>query len=59
MKQELEQWLNRSVDLIRLHPYLHPEFKARIEREVIYICTGGRNGDRLPPSGSQSLIRTH
>ncbi|NEQ96379.1 MAG: nucleotidyltransferase domain-containing protein [Cyanothece sp. SIO2G6] len=37
LKQELEQWLDRPVDLIRLHPYLHPEFKARIERDIIYV----------------------
>ncbi|MEM9219002.1 MAG: nucleotidyltransferase domain-containing protein [Cyanobacteria bacterium P01_F01_bin.150] len=37
MKQELEQWLNRSVDLIRLHPYLHPSFRERLERETVYV----------------------
>lgn len=37
MKQDLEVWLNRSVDVIRLHPYLNPKFKARIEQEIIYV----------------------
>ena len=37
MKQDLEEWLNRSVDLIRLHKHLHPAFRARIEREAIYV----------------------
>lgn len=37
MKQDLEGWFNRSVDLIRLHKYLHPTFRARIEREAIYV----------------------
>ncbi len=37
MKQDLEAWLNRSVDVIRLHPYLYPKFKARIEQESIYV----------------------
>ncbi len=35
MKQDLEVWLNRSVDVIRLHPYLYPKFKARLEHEII------------------------
>ncbi|MEM9272737.1 MAG: nucleotidyltransferase domain-containing protein [Cyanobacteria bacterium P01_F01_bin.143] len=37
MKQDLEAWLNRSVDVMRLHPYLNPKFKARIEKEIIYV----------------------
>ena len=37
MKQDLEAWLNRSVDVIRLHPYINPKFKARIEKEIIYV----------------------
>lgn len=37
MKQDLEEWLNQSVDLIRLHQHLHPTFRARIEREAIYV----------------------
>ncbi|ELS03368.1 putative nucleotidyltransferase [Xenococcus sp. PCC 7305] len=37
MKQDLETWLNRSVDVIRLHPYLNPKFKARLEHEIIYV----------------------
>ena len=37
LKQDLAVWLNRSVDVIRLHSYLQPKFKARLEREVIYV----------------------
>lgn len=37
LKQDLEAWLNRSVDVIRLHPYLNPQFKARLEHEIIYV----------------------
>ena len=37
LKQDLEVWLNRSVDVIRLHPYLHPKFKARLENEIVYV----------------------
>lgn len=37
MKQELEQWLNCSVDVIRFHSYLHPTFRERIAREAIYV----------------------
>lgn len=37
MKQELEQWLNCSVDIIRFHSYLHPTFRDRIDREAIYV----------------------
>ncbi|PZD74405.1 hypothetical protein C1752_01490 [Acaryochloris thomasi RCC1774] len=37
LKQELEALLDRPVDIVRLHPHLHPQFKARIEREAIYV----------------------
>lgn len=37
LKQDLEVWLNRSVDVIRLHSYLNSDFKARLEHEVIYV----------------------
>ena len=37
MKQDLEEWLDRPVDVVRLHSYLHPGFKARLEREAIYV----------------------
>jgi uncharacterized protein len=37
MKQDLEQWLDRPVDVIRLHNYLQPGFRARLEREAVYV----------------------
>jgi uncharacterized protein len=37
LKQELEALLERPVDVVRLHPHLHPQFKARVEREAIYV----------------------
>ncbi len=37
MKQELEAWLSRPVDVLRLHPNLHPAFRSRLEREVVYV----------------------
>ncbi|MFN3332264.1 MAG: nucleotidyltransferase family protein [Caldilinea sp.] len=37
MKQELEEWLERPVDIVRLHKYMHPAFRARLEREAIYV----------------------
>jgi len=37
MKQDLEAWLGRSVDVIRLHDYLHPRFRERLDREAIYV----------------------
>ncbi|MGB0564127.1 MAG: nucleotidyltransferase family protein [Spirulinaceae cyanobacterium] len=33
----LSDRLNRPVDLIRLHQYLSPKFKERVQREVIYV----------------------
>jgi uncharacterized protein len=38
MKQDLEVLLGRKVDVIRLHQYLSPAFRDRIEREAVYIC---------------------
>jgi len=37
MKQDLEEWLGRPVDIIRLHHRLHPHFRARLEREAVYV----------------------
>ena len=37
MKQELEEWLERPVDLVRLHKHVRPSFRARLEREAIYV----------------------
>lgn len=37
MRQDLEEWLDRPVDLIRLHRYMRPGFRARLEREAVYV----------------------
>ncbi len=37
MKQDLEELLERPVDLIRLHNYTRPAFRARLEREAVYV----------------------
>lgn len=37
MKQDLEEWLQRPVDVIRLHKHLHPAFRKRLESEAIYV----------------------
>ena len=37
MKQDLEEWLGRPVDVIRLHNYLNPRFRARLESEAVYV----------------------
>ncbi|MEZ4657990.1 MAG: nucleotidyltransferase domain-containing protein [Caldilineaceae bacterium] len=37
MKQDLEEWLGRPVDVIRLHKYMHPSFRTRLQREAIYV----------------------
>lgn len=37
MRQDLEEWLDRPVDLIRLHRHLRPAFRARLEREAVYV----------------------
>ena len=37
MKQELEEWLERPVDLIRLHKYMRSAFRVRLEREAVYV----------------------
>ena len=37
MKQDLEEWLNHPVDLIRLHRYMRPSFRERLEREAVYV----------------------
>lgn len=37
MKQDLEVLLGRQVDVVRLHQYLTPGFRARIEQEAIYV----------------------
>lgn len=37
LKQDLEAWLNRSVDVVRFRDAMHPRLKARIEREARYV----------------------
>ncbi len=37
MRQDLEEWLERPVDLIRLHRYMRQSFRERLEREAIYV----------------------
>lgn len=37
LRQDLEEWLERPVDLIRLHRYMRPGFRERLEREAVYV----------------------
>ena len=37
LRQDLEEWLGRRVDVIQLHKYMRPSFLARVEREAIYV----------------------
>jgi hypothetical protein len=37
LKQDLEAWLDRPVDVIRLREVMNSRLKARIEREAIYV----------------------
>ncbi|MGC1308842.1 MAG: nucleotidyltransferase domain-containing protein [Phormidesmis sp.] len=37
MQQDLEALLDRQVDVVRLHPFLRPSFKAQIEQEAVYV----------------------
>ena len=37
MKQDLEEWLERPVDLIRLHKYMRSAFRVRLQREAVYV----------------------
>lgn len=37
MKQDLEALLGRQVDVVRLHQYLTPGFRARLEQEAVYV----------------------
>jgi predicted nucleotidyltransferase len=37
LRQELEAWLGRPVDVIRLRDSMGPRLKARIEKEAIYV----------------------
>ena len=37
IKQKLEKMMGVPVDVIRKTEYMRPRFKARIEKEVIYV----------------------
>ena len=37
MRQDLEEWLGRSVDVVRLRELMNPRLKARVEREAVYV----------------------
>ncbi|MEL6353512.1 MAG: nucleotidyltransferase domain-containing protein [Cyanobacteria bacterium J06627_28] len=37
LKQDLEALLDRPVDVVRLHQYLTPGFRDRIDQEAIYV----------------------
>jgi len=37
IRRTLASVLNRSVDVVSIHEYLSPNFKARLEREAIYV----------------------
>ena len=35
--QDLQDFLQRPIDLVRFHDYLSPTFKDRLEQEAIYV----------------------
>ena len=37
LRQELEEWLGRPVDLVRLCPTMNADLRARILREARYV----------------------
>ena len=37
LKQQLEEMMGVPVDVVRKTEYMRPRFKARIEKEVIYV----------------------
>ena len=37
MKQDLEELLGRSVDVLRLRGLTNPRLKARVERDAVYV----------------------
>ena len=37
LKQDLEEWLGRSVDVVQLRGLNNPRLKARVEREAVYV----------------------
>ena len=37
MKQDLEELLGRSVDVLRLSGLTNPRLKARVERDAVYV----------------------
>ncbi|MBE9061203.1 nucleotidyltransferase family protein [cf. Phormidesmis sp. LEGE 11477] len=38
LREELVEVLGRSVDVIRYRERMSPRFKARLEKESIYVC---------------------
>lgn len=37
LRQDLEAWLGRPVDVVRLRETMNPRLRARIEREAHYV----------------------
>ena len=37
LKQDLEAWLGRPVDVLQLRGLSNPRLKARVEKEVVYV----------------------
>lgn len=37
MQQELEALLGCRVDIVRLGRYLHPNFRAQLEKDAVYV----------------------
>jgi uncharacterized protein len=37
IKQDIEQTVGQTVDIVRLRPQMNPELKKRIEREAVYV----------------------
>ena len=37
IKHKLEEMMGVSVDVVRKTEYMRPRFKARVEREVVYV----------------------
>ncbi len=37
LKQDLEVWLGRPVDILQLRGLTNPRLKARVEKEAVYV----------------------
>jgi uncharacterized protein len=37
LKQDLEAWLGRPVDVLQVRGLTNPRLKARVEREAVYV----------------------